>query len=1013
MDRAELIQLYEEMVDRFDLSELRTLTFYLGISHEEFTQKKSDFVRELIQYLSRQDRFSELAQNLNRLRPSFDWEAIFIVQADLGRPRQVFTWDQLREYSQQQHGRFWQATQESPPIYVSELYVSSPQTEAELENFLTGDATALIVLGETGAGKTNLLCQWTSDLMQAGHAVFYYDCAGSIQDKIEDDIARDLNKAAPEELADLLEQVSQLAEGAEKHLVLIFDAINEYRRANQVGTAAILRQIDALVGRLPEHNIKVVFSCRTIPWKRLRTVGVPRLTRQRYHKPAAGMEPHLLLPPFDSTTLELAYKKYQAHFELQTSYDELPPSARENLANPLLLSILAEAYKELSVPEATETLFLSIFKRYYEKQVKTNAEKRLIALVVEAMYGCNRSVLWLKDLEQSYPELREEILKEEPDSPYQRMLARGVLLETSGEYNQSTQVRFRYDSAGSYALALYVLNQSDPTVSRLTELVCEKREFHLTWEAALFLLLLQPYVETFTTISQSHDPELRELAVTALVEYHAAKPEEALNIVNQLIALDNAEAQHTALKAAYFIGSEAQTVFLDVASNRDDALREVTKDALYLIWRRDPDFVNDLLRILCSRIELKALHQIPALLDFVIDLSVTIYINHCDDPGMPQQISDLFHDLVKDQLPLGDLLRPVLSTLGQSNAIVKKVTKAIDSGVARPVIESFHDEEATAAYRANYATDAAKENLREVLKLVKPGSDLKPHLDNMAEMLQSQVPLVNLLAALPLAVQACDDFGTTGPLMRQLFDYDQMNGHGRLWIILSLALQFKDTPSGWVELLEEFTGRLIAENEETYYGERGGFFEQFDIVLVPLGLAYGKQGTSMPLFENLVREGVAAEQWSKLTRTMEALGPVGFYYPRAIFRTLTAAVDDFEQEEIQKMLVEPLALMRILHMDEVDGFLQYIEAGDDFKRRVVATMNIEGVSNYIYRLGIYNSTVYDALHHPKMSEKFLIGSVEVLIDTQDRQEFLAYYAQAVMDMSREVDYNIIEWTYSA
>ena len=275
--------------------------------------------------------------------------------------------------------------------------------------------------------------------------------------------------------------------------------------------------------------------------------------------------------------------------------------------------------------------------------------------------------------------------------------------------------------------------------------------------------------------------------------------------------------------------------------------------------------------------------------------------------------------------------------------------------MARPVMNAFQYTETTPSYREAYATDADKERLKRVLYLIEPGSDLSPELDNIADMLQSEVPLVNLLAALPLVVQAYDNFDATKPLMRQLFE--QVNGHGRLWIIISLAVQFKDTPDQWVELLEEFTRRLITENEETYYGERGRFFEQFDIVLVPLGLAYGKQGTSMPLFENMVREGIAGEQWPRLTRTLEALGPVGFYYPRATFRTLAAAIDDFTHEEVQNMLVEPLALMLILHMDEVDTFLEYINASEDFRQRVVIATDIRGVSNYVYRLGIYNSTV--------------------------------------------------------
>jgi hypothetical protein len=924
-----------------------------------------------------------------------------------GQPAEKeFTWQHLLQNSRKQLGLFWRAAMgkgDRPGIYVPELYVSSNQADAELEAFLYGDAAALIILGETGIGKTNLLCHWTSLLSQAGHAVFFYDCAGSIHDNLEIGLARDLGAANADELHDVLNSLSEMAAAnGRSRLFLIFDAINEFRRPNQVGTAHLLRQIDALIGRLPARNVKVIFSCRTVPWRQMQNTGKTQLLWHNYHQPQGSGESFLLLQHLDAATFALAYEKYRAHFNLQTEHDQVPPALREKLMRPYFLRMLAEAYSGRGIPVTQDSLLLNIFKRFYEERITSLEDQKFMEDLVEVMYESNSSNLWIDDL-QANPDLYAKLLSEDPDSSYQRMLARGVLSETPGDFFQSAQVRFLYDPLGSYTLAR-LLYRRDRDGSHLTTLVCEKRDFHLAWEAALILLLVQPSKDNFAKVAGSQDPDLRELAVTALQHYHADQPQAALDVLTHLLQQDSTEAQYTALKAAYFIGPAARTIFLDIACNPDRDLRQVTKDAIYLNWRADPQFVSDLFDALVERIDLKSPRQTRYVLEFIIDLSITIYINNCDDAELPQQISDLYYELIKNRLRL-DLLD--IGFLGPTFG--KLISAAVGSAMARPVMNAFQYSESTTLYRDTYVTAADKERLKRVLYLIEPGSDLAPEVDNIAGMLQEEITVINILAALPLAVQAVHDFPTTEPLLRQLFE--RVNGHGRVWIISSLVVQFKPTPPQWVPLLEEFTRRLIAENPETYHEQRGSFLQDFDIVLLPLGLAYGKQGSTMPLFEELLRQGLAGEQ-QLLSRTLAALGPVGFYHPQSIFDTLVAAIGEekLAQAEIQEMLVEPLSLMRILHLDQVDAFLQRIEAGEAFKRRVAAATDINKVSGYIYRLGVYNSTVYDALYHPQMRRNFFIGSMEVLIDKQEAKAFIKYYTEAAIRMSREANYHIIEWT---
>jgi bifunctional DNase/RNase len=67
--------LRQQMVARFNTSELSDLCFDLGIDHEGFPrQVKGDFVRELIAHFIRREELPLLETTLRQLRPSVSWD---------------------------------------------------------------------------------------------------------------------------------------------------------------------------------------------------------------------------------------------------------------------------------------------------------------------------------------------------------------------------------------------------------------------------------------------------------------------------------------------------------------------------------------------------------------------------------------------------------------------------------------------------------------------------------------------------------------------------------------------------------------------------------------------------------------------------------------------------------------------------------------------------------------------------------------------------------------------------
>jgi hypothetical protein len=72
------IQLVDLLSDRFNEEELKSLCFQLAVDYENLPAVgKSNRARELIHYMDRRDRLSELLEEIKVLRPELPWQEIF------------------------------------------------------------------------------------------------------------------------------------------------------------------------------------------------------------------------------------------------------------------------------------------------------------------------------------------------------------------------------------------------------------------------------------------------------------------------------------------------------------------------------------------------------------------------------------------------------------------------------------------------------------------------------------------------------------------------------------------------------------------------------------------------------------------------------------------------------------------------------------------------------------------------------------------------------------------------
>lgn len=935
------------------------------------------------------------------------------------------TWNALLK-SSVESARNFQGTPDRPGTFIPDVYVHRTDAEDTLNSFLSSEASALIVVSDTGMGKTNTLCSWVTALQEEGHVAFLYSCIVFTSSDVGFEVARDLSPGAPDALPAALEGVSKLAAAQGKQCVLVFDAISEFRSTDSTGTETLLKQIIAFVKHLPD-NLRVVLSCRTSTWSRLSFDFSQSFSSSKYYSHAKDQE-YLLLEPFTPQLLEEAYQLYAQVFQLKTPLNHLPALLRDRLQNPLMLRMLAEVYRD--EPIAYGYLALSVFERFYEERVDVNRpqgllDQQFLDNLAAKMLNQQRNAFRVTELAQD-KYLGQIILSTAPDSIYNRLLDNGILTVVTDPRLPGAlgnMVRFAYDQLGGYVLALYLLRQPGIDVGqKIQELISHVQQFPLAWYTSQALLILNDDAGLYSTLAKIDSIELRELVVESLLDLYTEEAEKAKGIIQQLVQSAAPDVQRIGLKAAYSVNPPASEVFLWAAIQDKPGLPQLTRNILYLIWQTNPTFTYDLLRHLTGSINLgvttvlgavfdaKARRTIQRTVQFVFDLLITIYINHCEKQYVIDQTSDIFFDLTKNRLHL-DVLNPGLLGPDIEQFFVQSVTPIF----TKPFLDALLYVDRDHARHFFDVPVGERASLKQIAPYLDPHSDLANVKDVLVTLLKADLMIFNLVAALVLSVHAYADFATMQPFIQNLFEEQGTQGQGRLWILLSFTLLLPDTPKEWVGVVEEFTRRLIEEQPAIFYGEEASINRELDIALLPLGLAYGKGGNSMPYIEALLSGGLQQNNMRLVIRCVKALATVGFYYPGAALHTLGVTMPAIAtaSDEFKSALINSLAIMRVLHFDDVDDFLRHIGADETLQRNVSEATDAALVDRNILLLGWFNNGVHYSVYYPIMRQRLGITALNMLADSATPDEFINRYTLEGIHLTRDTDFVLKAWTLPA
>jgi HEAT repeat protein len=339
--------------------------------------------------------------------------------------------------------------------YRPELYVARG-ADAEiweyLTDFLSPSAKSLIMRERAGSGKTNLVCNIASRLLEEGYPCVFILGSQPIGNRLEllAEVLRALgfDPGAGERMQLAVARLGEALELAPlKPLSILIDAINEARDVD-----AMREALSELCAQLKPLRVRILVTCRDIYWNFLNGewVGITEGNIRSFD-----------LYRYDAATWPVVLRRY---FDAYQITGQLVGDAEQACRHPLLLRFFCEAYEGEEVWVVNHIRLRPLFEKYLEKKVERLASARnSLFRAEESVTECLQSFAaeMLDTNDVSVPEQRATALTGDSgrlhsDSLYVRLLDEDIILDEVPDASNKRlmrRVRFVYEAFFEFMLA--------------------------------------------------------------------------------------------------------------------------------------------------------------------------------------------------------------------------------------------------------------------------------------------------------------------------------------------------------------------------------------------------------------------------------------------------------------------------------------------------------------------------------------------------------------------------------
>ncbi len=219
--------------------------------------------------------------------------------------------------------------------YIPELFIERGNVYNEFEQFLASEKTCFSIIGESGTGKTNVICdlaqKYASNLHPDNLSYFFscHEMYSSIIENIKEDF--NWHFTSQHSTDQIIKRISAISD---KQTIIFFDAIDESLNDN------FCVEFNDFIRKIKDYNIKICFTCKDIEYERfINNKGNPTIILKNVYGDKNGIS--LYLENFSEQEFDTIKSKYIEKYNLL----EIPREIDYELRNGFILRIYAEIHK--------------------------------------------------------------------------------------------------------------------------------------------------------------------------------------------------------------------------------------------------------------------------------------------------------------------------------------------------------------------------------------------------------------------------------------------------------------------------------------------------------------------------------------------------------------------------------------------------------------------------------------------------------------------------------------------
>lgn len=332
--------------------------------------------------------------------------------------------------------------------YIPELHVQREAVHKEVEEFYRSDSPGLLLVGQSGLGKTCELCWIAESLILSGKPVLFFN-GFSLENGLLEAISKEFlwefgGVDVPIQAVKRIESFVH-----EDFLTIIVDAIDEWTfesRSNHLASFLCAAE---------KRKIKVILSAKKS--------AVDQFLSHRGNPTATSLlTKQIYIEPFSVKEFFHAVEKYRRAYQFFGSFeDTVLDQAR---SNPFLLRVLFDVARKSSIKHLT---FSSpeFFDAYYERALCKTSDIRQASETLKAiarfLYERNKDWIPEGDVRESLGLRVNEHLMEE-------LFEYGILLRSLGDAGESA-IGFYFQQLRDYIISFRALQFNKMTAQSLME----------------------------------------------------------------------------------------------------------------------------------------------------------------------------------------------------------------------------------------------------------------------------------------------------------------------------------------------------------------------------------------------------------------------------------------------------------------------------------------------------------------------------------------------------------------